>query len=210
VAEAIPLGINVVLMRRTLAELPRTIDYVRGIAENAGSAPIHLSLLDFYYTPSRSVEWTRDFVPTSRVLDTLTDLLGEPVRQDRFGCAFYWFDAGGFGIRVKDSFGATMRAAKCRGCTSFCQEGIYGIKHSVEGWVTTCPSNRADLGELLGETADPSAIGAALDRLLADVTSATPDPDSFTTMCRTHGLRLGDVPEATASPVATASRAVLR
>jgi molybdenum cofactor biosynthesis enzyme MoaA len=188
VSEQIPLGINVVLMRRTIPELPRTIDYVRGIVEGGAQAPIHLSLLDFYYTPSRSVEWTRDFVPTSRVLDTLTNMFGEPVRQDRFGCAFYWFDAAGFNIRVKDSFGATMRAAKCHGCSSYCQEGIYGVKHSVEGWLTTCPSNRADLGVHLSASLDYEEVASRVNSVLSDVKGAAPMLDSFAVMCRTHGL----------------------
>ncbi|MFJ8957427.1 radical SAM protein [Streptomyces sp. NPDC102381] len=132
VSAGVPLALNAVLMQRTYPDLDRTIDFVRGLVEGA-TAPVHLSLLDFYYSPSRRNEWLEDFLPTNDVLGLLTDRYGEPHTQDRFGCRFYWFDADGFSVRLKDSYSATMRAPKCQGCTSYCQEGVYGIKHSVEG-----------------------------------------------------------------------------
>lgn len=188
--EGVPVGINVVLMRRTLADIHETIDVARSLAMSSPGARLHLSLLDFYYTPSRRQEWLAEFIPTSQVLELLRARFGEPLVQERFGCKFYWFNADGLDVRVKDSFGATMRASKCKNCTSYCQEGIYGIKHSVEGWVTTCPSNREDLGVHLPKDADHEEISRRLRRVLSDVQSATADSDSFTSMLATHNLKL--------------------
>ena len=70
-------------------------------------SPVHLSLLDFYYSPSRRAEWQEDYLPTDEVLELLTDRYGEPEIQDRFGCRFYWYDANGFSVRLKDSHSAT-------------------------------------------------------------------------------------------------------
>ncbi|WP_084161258.1 radical SAM protein [Nocardia sp. BMG51109] len=193
--EGVPVGINVVLMRRTLDDLRDTIGFARSMVSGVPDSRLHLSLLDFYYTPSRRQEWLADFVPTSQVLDLLRKWYGDPAVQERFGCTFYWFDADGFDIRVKDSFGATMRAPKCQGCSSYCQEGIYGIKHSVEGWITTCPSNRDDLGVHLPQEADPAEIDRLLRNVLSDVEAATPDARSFATLRATHhlGLPLYDI-----------------
>ncbi|WP_305779088.1 radical SAM protein [Nocardia nova] len=188
--EGVPVGINVVLMRRTLDDLRDTIRFARSLASGAPDSRLHLSLLDFYYTPSRRKEWLADFVPTSQVLDLLSQWYGKPTEQERFGCIFYWFNADGFDIRVKDSFGATMRAPKCQGCTAYCQEGIYGIKHSVEGWVTTCPSNREDLGIHLPAETDDTEISRRLLHVLSDVDAATPDVNSFATLRATHHLAL--------------------
>ncbi|MFF4270127.1 radical SAM protein [Streptomyces sp. NPDC001536] len=187
VAEEVPLALNAVLMRRTYANLDRTIDFVRGLVQDA-KAPVHLSLLDFYYSPSRHSEWTEDFLPTNGVLDLLTTRYGAPEVQDRFGCRFYWFDADGFSVRLKDSYSATMRAPKCQGCTSYCQEGVYGIKHSVEGWLTTCPSDREDLGTLLAPSLSDAELTDRVRLALRDIEDAVPVDDSFDILCATHGL----------------------
>ncbi|MGW2226112.1 radical SAM protein [Streptomyces formicae] len=185
----VPLALNAVLMRRTRDELDSTIDYVRKLVDGA-SSPVHLSLLDFYYSPSRRAEWLEDYLPTDQVLDLLASRYGDPEIQERFGCRFYWFDVDGFSVRLKDSYDGTMRAAKCTGCTSYCQEGIYGIKHSVEGWLTTCPSDREDLGNLLHAELTGDELSARVRHILTDVDEATMVEDSFETMCATHGLEV--------------------
>ncbi|MGC5331195.1 radical SAM protein [Micromonospora sp. RP3T] len=188
ISERVPLALNAVLMRRTRDVLDQTIDFVADLVSDARS-PVHLSLLDFYYSPSRRAEWQEDYLPTDKVLELLTDRYGEPEIQERFGCRFYWYDANGFSVRLKDSYSATMRAPKCEGCASYCQEGIYGIKHSVEGWLTTCPSDREDLGNLLHPDLSDEQLTERVTAILADVDNARSTPDSFDVMCRTHDLR---------------------
>lgn len=188
VNNGMPLGINTVLMRSTADELSRTITFARDVTARA-TAPVHLSLLDFYFTPSRRVEWEEDYLPVNGVLDMLRQHFGDPVEQERFGCRFWWFDAGGLQVRVKDSWSATMRAAKCEGCTSYCQEGIYGVKHSAEGWLTTCPSDREELGVHLPAHLTPEERRRRVDTVLADVREAVAVPDSFSQLVAVHGLR---------------------
>lgn len=189
VSEGVPLALNAVLMRRTYGALDQTVDFVRELVRDA-KASVHLSLLDFYYSPSRRAEWLEDFLPTQSVLDLLTHRYGAPKIQDRFGCRFYWFDVDGLSVRLKDSYSATMRAPKCQGCTSYCQEGVYGIKHSAEGWLTTCPSDREDLGVLLDPLLPPTELADLVRTVLYDVEVAAPQEDSFSVMCSTHGLQV--------------------
>lgn len=187
VAHGVPLGINTVLMRSTVDELDATIRFARELTRRA-SAPVYLSLLDFYYTPSRRELWLEEFWPVNDVLDRLSATFAGPVEQDRFGCRFWWFDADGLQVRVKDSWSATMRAPKCESCPVYCQEGVYGIKHSAEGWVTTCPTDRPDHGLHLPAGLNgwerKRRVGVTLD----DVTAAVAVPDSFTHMIGTHRL----------------------
>lgn len=188
VENSVALGINAVLMRRTIPAIDKTIEYVRALTKSATS-PVYLSLLDFYYSPARRQEWLAEFVPTSEVVDQLSSKFGNPVIQDRFGCRFYWFDADGLRIRLKDSFSATMRAAKCRKCSAYCQEGIFGVKLSTEGWFTTCPSNDESRGLHLARDIDDETLVARIRQVLADVRSSILEPHSFKTMCKVHGLR---------------------
>lgn len=201
VAHGVPLGINTVLMRGPADELDATIRFARELTRRA-SAPVYLSLLDFYYTPSRRSLWLEEFLPVNDVLDRLSATFGAPVEQDRFGCRFWWFDADGLQVRVKDSWSATMRASKCQTCPVYCQEGVYGIKHSAEGWVTTCPTDRPDHGLHLPSGLNgrerKRVVGAALD----EVATAVAVPDSFARMIAAHRLEPGAVVgQTTASAV---------
>lgn len=188
VRSSVPLGINTVLLRQTAPSLDRTIEFVRKITSGA-SAPVYLSLLDFYFTPSRRVEWESDFIPVNDVLDRLSARYGAPVEQERFGCRFWWFEVDGLKVRVKDSWSATMRAPKCDRCVSYCQEGIYGVKHSAEGWFTTCPSDREELGVHLSEGLTSEERSQRVRSVLADVAQARVARNSFDRMVKVHTLR---------------------
>jgi molybdenum cofactor biosynthesis enzyme MoaA len=187
VAQGVPLGINTVLMRSTVDDLDATIRFARDLTRRA-SAPVYLSLLDFYYTPTRRDLWLEEFLPVNDVLDRLSGTFGAPVEQDRFGCRFWWFDADGLQVRVKDSWSATMRAPKCQACPVYCQEGVYGIKHSAEGWLTTCPTDRLDHGLHLSTGLNGWERKRRVGVVLDDVTAAVAVLDSFTRMIETHRL----------------------
>ncbi|MBN1173784.1 MAG: hypothetical protein JXA67_16550, partial [Micromonosporaceae bacterium] len=78
---------------------------------------------------------------------------------DRKGCEIHWFDDAGFQIRVKSSSAYTYRAPRCEGCPLYCQEGFYSLKHSVQGWVTGCPTGLADRGtHLAADLSDDGAL----------------------------------------------------
>lgn len=200
VAHGVPLGINTVLMRSTADDLDATIRFARELTRRA-SAPVYLSLLDFYYTPSRRDQWLEEFLPVNDVLDRLSATFGAPVEQDRFGCRFWWFDADGLQVRVKDSWSATMRAPKCGDCSVYCQEGVYGIKHSAEGWVTTCPSDRQDHGLHLPAGLIDRERQRRVGAVLGDVAAAVAVPGSFARMVAAHRLEPGAVVDQTASVV---------
>lgn len=181
------VGVNVVVMRSNYSQIEAIIDQCRDI-NTSGPGSTYVSLLDFYYSAENRTFWEQEFIPLNILEQTFTQLYGNPVKQERFGCRFYWFDANGVQVRFKDSNGATHRAPKCQKCPLYCQEGIYGLKHSVEGWVTTCPTGDTNYGVQLTPSLTDSEADRLLDNLLSDIRNARPDPNSFQTLLMTHGL----------------------
>ncbi|MEX1258144.1 MAG: radical SAM protein [Gemmatimonadota bacterium] len=182
------VGINAVVMRSTLGGLDEVMTFARRTNELGHSGQAYVSLLDFYYSPERREIWEREFVPIGHLADDFEERFGARGIQDRFGCTFFWFDAEGVEVRFKDSLGATHRAPKCRRCPHYCQEGIYGLKHSVEGWVTSCPNGEPSLGALLAPGLRPEEADALLAPLIRDIADAVSDRTSFSQMVKTHGL----------------------
>ena len=183
------VGINVVAMQSTIHRFPEIVEYARTINEQYQEYTVYVSVLDFYYSPSRRHVWEREFVPAEYLENEFSKHYGLPRSHTRFGCRFFWFDANGVDIRLKDSFGATQRARKCENCLHYCQEGIYGLKLSTEGWVTTCPTGDPKYGfRLTGETTDKQA-DELLAPLISDIKYSGPNPQSFEKMLETHGLR---------------------
>lgn len=183
------VGINAVVMRSTLGEIEGLLTLARTINSRGYSGRVYVSLLDFYYSAEQRTLWERDFVPIGGLADVFEQRFGSRRSQERFGCTFYWFDADGVEVRFKDSMGATHRAAKCDGCRHRCQEGIFGLKHSVEGWVTSCPSGDPALGVHLPAGTPNEVADALLAPLIRDIREAQPDPMSFETLLAAHGLR---------------------
>lgn len=192
------VGINVVLMRSMISEIRGIVDFCRRL--NACGLPgrAYVSLLDFYYSPERRETWEAEFIPIEFIASMFERLYRLRTPQPRFGCTFYWIDAGGVEVRFKDSLGATHRAPKCHKCQQYCQEGVYGLKHSVEGWVTTCPTGDATFGVHLAPGLTTEEADRRLDSFIQDIRLARPDQRSFATLLETHILR----PSATsASPL---------
>jgi MoaA/NifB/PqqE/SkfB family radical SAM enzyme len=183
----INVAINSVAMQSTISEIPHLIKLCREI-NGEGEGHCHLSILDFYYSPERRDIWQREFVSIQEIEPSLASLYGPAEIEHRFGCRFLSFNANGVRIRLKDSSGTTLRAAKCGKCTSYCQEGIYGIKHSLEGWVTTCPSNEEHMGAQLHIGLSDAEADDILAPILADVTQAKPDALSFQKLLAAHTL----------------------
>jgi molybdenum cofactor biosynthesis enzyme MoaA len=183
------VGINAVVMRSTLTEIAGLLRLCREINSRGYPGKAYVSLLDFYYSAEKRVEWERDFVPISGLADVFEKRFGTRRAQQRFGCTFYWFDAEGVEVRFKESLGATHRAAKCNGCAHYCQEGIYGLKHSVEGWITSCPNGEEHLGAHLAPGISDAEADAHLAPLVRDIREARPDPGSFAQLLETHNLK---------------------
>lgn len=187
-AAGLRVGINVVAMRSTESELDRIIDLCRSINHEGHPGRAYVSILDFYYSAERREVWEREFFPLLQLEGRFTARYGAPTDHKRFGCRFLWFDADGVEVRLKDSFGATHRAEKCQRCRRYCQEGIYGLKHSAEGWVTTCPTGEETYGIHLAPGLDADEVDLRLAPLLRDIATASPDAESFAHMLEVQGL----------------------
>jgi molybdenum cofactor biosynthesis enzyme MoaA len=183
------VGVNAVLMRSTRAEIESVMAFCRDVNRRQYAGRAYVSVLDFYYSPEQRALWEREFVPIDELARQFEIRYGPRTTQERFGCSFYWFDANGVEVRFKDSLGATHRAPKCQKCHSYCQEGIYGLKHSVEGWVTCCPNGEVALGAHLASGVSDDQADVLLAPLIRDVRDAAPDGASFDTLVRTHSLK---------------------
>lgn len=188
-AAGLRVGINVVVMGSTVDQIDRIIELCREINSQGFPGNAYVSLLDFYYSEERRTMWEREFLPLSELVPRFTSKNSPSIAQIRFGCRFYWFDINGVQIRFKDSIGITHRALKCQDCRRYCQEGIYGLKLSIEGWVTTCPTGDPDYGIHLVSGISDHDADQRLAPLLQDIRSAHPDSNSFITMLNKHGLR---------------------
>ena len=182
------VGVNTVVMRSNLNQIDLIINLCKSIDKN-NTGKIYVSLLDFYFSMEKKDYWEREFMPLHELEDRFTKLYGKPEIQERFGCKFYWFDANGIKVRFKDSISATYRAAKCENCKLYCQEGIYGLKYSVEGWVTTCPTGDENYGVLLSPNLSNEKADSLLSQLFADIKNAKPNSNSFNELIKTHDLK---------------------
>lgn len=192
------VGINVVVMRSNLAEIERILELCREINMGSNTGRTYVSLLDFYFSQERRFKWEQEFVPIAQLAERFEKRFGPRMCQRRFGCTFYWFDADGVEVRFKDSLGPTHRAEKCRLCRLYCQEGIYGLKHSVEGWITTCPTGDLGHGVYLHPALTDLEADLILVPILRDITEARPETSSFNTMIERHVLapNLGPIEES--------------
>lgn len=178
----VEVALNCVVSRDTLATLDELIAF-------AVERSIRLHLLDYYFTEERRGNWQRQFVPLESVMPSLDRRFGIPNPEPIFGCGFYSYPAGDTVIRVKTSYSGTMRAPRCATCSHYCQEGMYGLKLSTHGWVTTCPSNEVEDGVLLTPAMDAEQVYATLAPLLADLDATTHQPDSMAELIDRQGLQ---------------------
>lgn len=195
-ASDVELALNCVVSRDTLPTLNDLITFATGHG-------IRLHLLDYYFTEERRHNWQRQFVPIETVMGRLTERFGSPQAQPIFGCGFYSYDAAGTVVRVKTSYSGTMRAPRCTTCSHYCQEGMYGLKLSTDGWATTCPSNDVEDGVLLDPGMTARQVYDALAPLLADLDAAVHHGDSMRTLQARRQLTIvtDEIP-ITKSPIA--------
>jgi len=184
------VGVNVVVLRSTVNEIDAILAFCRHINGQGYPGRVYVSLLDFYYSPEQRRTWETEFITIEALAQDFEDRYGRRTAQQRFGCTFYWFNADGVEVRFKDSLGATHRAQKCTNCKHYCQEGIYGLKHSVEGWVTSCPNGDPLLGVHLTPGLGDEQVDDLIYPLIRDIRTAHPTPDSFDTLLRIHNLKL--------------------
>ena len=89
----------------------------------------------------------------------------------------------------KDSMTATVRARACDACNEYCQEGPYGLKLSVEGWVTTCPSIDLRKGVALLPRLGDEEVTNRINTLRHMFTETYVDKSSFEKFLKNWGLQ---------------------
>lgn len=200
-ASGTELAINCVVSRDTLPTLQPLLDFT---TRNG----LRLHLLDYYFTEERRQNWQKQFIPIETLMPGLRQRYGRAAAEPIFGCGFYRYDIPATAdgpasvVRVKTSYSGTMRAPRCTTCTHYCQEGMYGLKLSTDGWVTTCPSTDEADGTLLEPDMTPTEIGDRLASILSDLDNAKYEPDSMLTLIAKRGLNL-DADQQPASVAAT-------
>lgn len=183
VESGIPVALNAVVLKENMNELEAMIDFAEEVGAN-------LHLLDLVFYEDTKEYWKKQFLPLEKLIPKLRDKYGESLEVDRFGCKFYAFDTGKIVIRLKDSLSATMRADMCKTCTEFCQEGIYSIKFSPQGWITSCPSQNKDKGfNIHPHQKTPSEIAKSFSDLGDLIASTYPDNNSFNKLLEVRNIK---------------------
>ncbi|MEV4625702.1 radical SAM protein [Micromonospora sp. NPDC049523] len=183
----ITVGINVVAMRRNANQ----IDGILALARKLGagrSGRLYVSILDLYYTDETHDLWVDEFMPLGDLERELRGRSGGGDHQDRKGCDIGWFDVDDMQVRVKNSHSSTYRGARCEKCPVYCQEGLYGLKHSVEGWVTPCPTGQETFGVHLEPDLDQDEAMARLRPLVDELLGTYRVEDSFAQFLDRRGL----------------------
>lgn len=186
--DGVELAVNCVAMKSNMAQIPDVIAWAR---ENH----VRLHLLDFYYTKERCQKWQDEFVPLESIMPMLAEQYGKPQVDDVFGCLFlaFNFESGSSVLRIKTSYSGTMRSERCHRCTHFCQEGLYGIKLSQKGWVTSCPSDAPEDGVMVRPGWNVDETRQAIDWIVKDIGSARLMPDSFRVFIDRNHLKSPEV-----------------
>jgi MoaA/NifB/PqqE/SkfB family radical SAM enzyme len=187
-AAGLSVGVNIVAMRRNLDQIEQIVRLARTLRRQAGAGALYVSVLDLYYTDETRDLWLDEFVPVDRIAEGLRARLGGGQSQDRGGCEINWWDDDGVQIRLKSSYESTYRGERCMRCAVYCQEGLYGLKHSVEGWVTPCPSSAEKLGVHLPAGLTDYDARARLRPLLDELTSTRRVENSFAEFLSRRGL----------------------
>lgn len=183
----INVALNVVVMKQNLNQLDKIISLAKEFNQKYNKN-IYVSLLDFYFSSPKRKIWEENFIPLNILKERFTKRYGNATEQIRFGCQFFWFNANGVNVRFKDSYGATQRAEKCQTCKEYCQEGIFSIKHSVEGWITTCLSNKEELGEYLNPKLKKEELNLKIKSVLSDIYNSKTEINSFKKLLMLHNL----------------------
>lgn len=173
--EKIPVTINCVCTKVNYNEIEDIVKFCIKKGINA-------SILDLYYTKETEEFWKENYKKIDILINSFKDKYGEVQIDDSFGCEFkkIYFNNMKNYIRFKSSSSATMRDELCERCSLYCQEGIFCLRLSRQGWVTVCQSNE-DNGILLSQNSDISSLISRLE-------NAKPDKESFVKMLKRNQL----------------------
>lgn len=181
------IGINVAIMKKNISQIDKIIDLCKKI-NNKYNTNAYVSILDLYFSPGKRKFWEENFIPLNKLISYYTSKYSKPSKQERFGCQFFWFNVNGIRVRFKESISATQRAEKCNNCNEYCQEGVFSIKHSVEGWVTYCLSENVKHGVSLDPSFTDDEADNVLKPIFDDIINSQTDNNSFTKLLSVHKL----------------------
>ena len=157
-------------------------DYKTNFDKFCKDNKLDLSILDLYYTKETEKFWKDNYIDVSIIKSSLKDKYGDVISDDSFGCDFtkiYYNDVNY--IKFKSSSTVTMRDKLCENCSSYCQEGLFCLRLSRQGWMTSCQSNEKN-----GVIANDSvSICSLIERLK----NAKPDNKSFNKMLEKNNVK---------------------
>ncbi len=158
------IGFNFVYMKQNAEELSKLVEFANRLKDEY-KTDIYISVLDLYYSQGTREFWKEQFVNLEHLRQDLIRRGITVNHRIRVGCDSYNCVWNGVVVNMKDSISCTHRSSMCGQCNEYCQEGIYSLKHSASGWISTCPSNNPELGALLLGDSDHDTIDKYIDIL---------------------------------------------
>lgn len=159
--------INTVVMRSNIEQVPRMLDLV----ETKGNLVLKLLELVYYEYPGYAF-WQENFVGMDEVLPIVAARSRKAewtAAPGAFGTPMRTFSLpNGATVIVKDGAAGAVYADMCKGCPFFpCQDGLYGMTVTTDGWLKAC-KHRPDLHiRLRSNPDDPDGARAAIEEALA-------------------------------------------
>lgn len=172
--EKIPITINCVCTKVNFEEIEEVVDFC---VKNE----LNISILDLYYTKETEEFWRENYIKIDSLIDNFEKKYGKVQDDNSFGCEFkrIYYNESNY-IKFKKSTSTTMRDELCEKCPRYCQEGLFCLRLSRQGWVTVCQSNESN-GILIEKNGDISSL---IDRL----EKSKPDNRSFEKMLRRNNI----------------------
>ncbi|MCL2592581.1 MAG: hypothetical protein FWD82_04365 [Defluviitaleaceae bacterium] len=153
-----------------------TEDSTKELIEYADKEEVNINIMDLYYTDETKMFWKRNFMPIQNLINEFEDIYQVKTKEkkDIFGCKFNtYINKNEKYIQFKSSDSGTMRDNVCDNCIEYCQEGVYSIKLSRQGWLTACQSNNIHGVDMVLNKDDSSQV---VERVL----NCRCDQNSFT------------------------------
>ena len=177
VRDNFPLTLNIVATKRNIEHINEIINFAK---ENA----INTSILDLYYSKEKQDFWLNNYVHLENWVKKNKHQFERIEQTDDFGCAFLrlYYNKGKNFLRVKLSEAKTMRDDYCEKCSEFCQEGIFALRLSRQGWITSCQINEG-IGLHYTEL---DKIGTIISR----IKKAHPSTTSFEKLIAFYNLKI--------------------
>ncbi|ROR31658.1 molybdenum cofactor biosynthesis enzyme MoaA [Mobilisporobacter senegalensis] len=171
------IGFNFVYMKQNVDELPKLVDFAKHLKEMY-KTNIYISVLDLYFSAGKREFWKEEFVNLELLRNDMKEKGITVNHRLRVGCDSYNCVWNGVVVNMKDSISCTHRNAMCEKCNEYCQEGIYSLKHSASGWISTCPSNKPELGSLIAGPNVHDIIDKYID-IINDITRVDHTGEEF-------------------------------